>query len=228
MNEILKELYKYQDLKYADFSANLTPNLTRKDYIGVRVPNVRKIAKLFYKNNNYLSFINNLPHDYFEENMAHGLIISEYDDYEETIKALNIFLPYVNNWAVCDCIKPKTFKKNKDKLILTIKKWIRSNDTYTIRFGVSMLMSHYLDDDFKEEYLELVSKIESNEYYVNMMCAWYFATALAKQYETTIKYIEEKKLNVWVHNKTIQKAIESYRISDEQKNYLRTLKQNIK
>ena len=224
MNRILKELYKYQDLKYADFSANLTPNLSRNDYIGVRVPNVRKIAKLFYKNNDYLDFIQTLPHDYFEENMAHGLIISEFDDYEKTIDALNIFLPYVNNWAVCDCIKPKAFKKNKNRLIVDIKRWLKSKDTYVLRFAVSMLMTYFLDDDFNEEYLNIVSKVKSDEYYVNMMIAWYYATALAKQYDATIPYIVENKLDKWINNKTIQKAIESYRINDESKIYLKQFK----
>ena len=224
MNRILKELYKYQDLKYADFSSNLTPNLSRNDYIGVRVPNVRKIAKLFYKNNDYLDFIKTLPHDYFEENMAHGLIISEFDDYEKTIDALNIFLPYVNNWAVCDCIKPKTFKKNKNRLIVDIKRWLKSKDTYVLRFAVSMLMTYFLDDDFNEEYLNIVSKVKSDEYYVNMMIAWYYATALAKQYDATIPYIVENKLDKWINNKTIQKAIESYRINDESKIYLKQFK----
>ena len=224
MNRILKELYKYQDLKYADFSANLTPNLSRSDYIGVRVPNVRKIAKLFYKNNDYLDFIQTLPHDYFEENMEHGLIISEFDDYEKTIDALNIFLPYVNNWAVCDCIKPKTFKKNKNRLIVDIKRWLKSKDTYVLRFAVSMLMTYFLDDDFNEEYLNIVSKVKSDEYYVNMMIAWYYATALAKQYDATIPYIVENKLDKWINNKTIQKAIESYRINDESKIYLKQFK----
>ena len=179
---------------------------------------------MFYKNNDYLDFIKILPHDYFEENMAHGLIISEFDDYEKTIDALNIFLPYVNNWAVCDCIKPKTFKKNKNRLIVDIKRWLKSKDTYVLRFAVSMLMTYFLDDDFNEEYLNIVSKVKSDEYYVNMMIAWYYATALAKQYDATIPYIVENKLDKWINNKTIQKAIESYRINDESKIYLKQFK----
>ena len=221
---IKEELLKLQDNEYRKLQISTIPNVDPESIIGVRTPELRKIAKELYKSNNYEEFLNELPHKYFDENQLHAFIISEIKDYDECLKEVNKFLPYVDNWATCDQSTPKAFVKNPDKLIVEIKKWIKSKETYTIRFGISMLMRSYLDDNFKEEYLEWVSKIRSNEYYVNMMIAWYFATALAKQYDCTIKYIEEKKLDTWTHNKTIQKAIESYRVSDEHKNYLRGLK----
>lgn len=224
MNKIQKTLYKYQDLKYAQFESALTPGVDKSLFIGVRVPNIRMIAKEFEKDAEYLDFLNELPHKYFDENMLHCVLISNIKDYGECLKRVDEFLPYVDNWAVCDIMSPKCFKKNKDDLIKHIKRWMKSKKTYTIRFGIEMLMSHFLDEDYQKEYLDLVAVIRSKEYYVNMMIAWFFATALAKQYNDSIKYLEENKLDIWTHNKTIQKAIESYRISDIQKNYLRTLK----
>ena len=176
------------------------------------------------KSGEYKDFIAQLPHKFFEENQLHAFILSYMHDFDIVIREIGRFLPYVDNWATCDQMSPKVFKKNTDKLLEQIKIWIKSNKTYTIRFGVGMLMRYYLDDNFKSEYLDMVSKIKSDEYYVNMMIAWFFATALAKQYEATLPFIEGKKLDKWTHNKTIQKAIESYRISSEQKDYLRTLK----
>ena len=219
-----EELLKLQDKEYRKLQIKTIPNVDSETIIGVRTPELRKIAKQLFKGNNYKNFINDLPHKYFDENQLHAFIISEIKDYDECLDCYNKFLPYIDNWATCDQSSPKVFLKNPDKLIKEIKKWIKSKETYTIRFGIGMLMRMYLDDNFKPEYLELVSKIKSNEYYVNMMIAWYFATALAKQYDTTIKIIEEKKLDKWVHNKTIQKAVESYRITNEQKEYLRSLK----
>ena len=224
MNKIQKMLFEHRNEKYASFQSKLTPGVDRSLFIGVKVPEVRKIAKELMKENNYVSFLNELPHKYYDENMLHGAIIANIKDYDECINYLNSFLPYIDNWAVCDTISPACFKKNKDKLIKQIYKWLKSSETYTIRIAIEMLMSHYLDDDYSIDYLEIVSRIRSKEYYVNMMIAWYFATALAKQYDDAIKYIENNKLDTWTHNKTIQKAIESYRISDEQKQYLRTLK----
>ncbi len=224
MDNIRDNLFKLQDKKYRDFQAKLIPTISSNDIIGVRTPLIRKYAKDLFKNNNYLSFLDELPHKYFDENQLHAFIISEFKDYDECILYINKFLPYVDNWATCDQMSPKVFKKYHDKLIKQIKIWIKSKDTYTIRFGIGMLMQHYLDDDFNPKYLELVSSIKSKEYYVNMMIAWFFATALSKQYEATIPYIENQKLDVWTHNKTIQKAIESYRITREQKEYLRSLK----
>ena len=224
MEKILKELFKLQDKKYRDFQVKLIPGSSIDKMIGVRTPDLRKYSKELIKENNYKEFLDELPHNYFDENQLHAFILSEIKDYDECINYINKFLPYVDNWATCDQMSPKVFKKNKDKLLLEIKKWLKSKDTYTIRFGIGMLMQHYLDDDFKKEYLKLVSKIKSNEYYINMMIAWYFATALAKQYKDTIPYLEDKILDKWTHNKTIQKAIESYRITNEQKEYLRSLK----
>lgn len=224
MNKIQKELYKYKDEKYAIFQHGLIPGTDIKDFIGVRVPNLRKIAKKLIEEDNYKNFLQDLPHKYYEENILHGIIISNIKDYDECIKYTETFLPYVDNWAVCDIFSPKCFKKNKDKLIKKIEKWSKSKKVYTCRFGLEMLMTFYLDDDFKKEYLLMPTSIHSNEYYVNMMIAWFLATALAKQWDATIPYIKNNKLDVWVHNKTIQKAIESYRISDKQKEYLRSLR----
>ena len=218
------ELFKLQDKKYRDLQVKIIPNINPDKIIGVRTPDLRMLAKKIVKENNYSTFLNELPHEYFDENQLHAFIISELKDYDECIKYVDEFLPYVDNWATCDQMSPKVFKKNTDKLLDSIKKWIKSKETYTIRFGICALMQYYLDDSFKEEYLTWVSNIKSNEYYVNMMKAWYFATSLAKQYESSIKYIENKKLDVWTHNKTIQKAVESYRITNEQKEYLKSLK----
>ncbi len=224
MDNIKDELFKLQDKKYRDFQAKLIPTVDSNSIIGVRTPELRTLAKKLVKNNSYISFLDSLPHDYFDENQLHAFIISELKDYDECIKYINKFLPYVDNWATCDQMSPKVFKKNHDLLLSQIKVWIKSKKTYTIRFGIGMLMQHYLDDDFKSEYLELVSSIKSDEYYVNMMISWYFATALTKQYEFAISFIENQKLDIWTHNKAIQKAIESYRITSEQKEYLKTLK----
>ena len=222
MNNIVIKLFELQDNEYQRLQYKIIPNVD--NIIGVRTPELRKLAKQLIKENNYKLFLNNLPHKYFDENQLHAFIISEIKDYDECIKYINDFLPYIDNWATCDQMSPKILKKHKEELIKYIKVWIKSKKTYTIRFGIGMLMEYFLDENFNKTYLELVSKIRSNEYYVNMMIAWFFATALAKQYEETIKYIENKKLDIWVHNKTIQKAIESYRIRESQKEYLKTLK----
>ena len=224
MRNIEKDLFKLQDKKYREMQIKIIPNIDPNSIIGVRTPELRKYAKDLFKSNNYKSFLENLPHKYFDENQLHAFIIFDLKDYNECIEYTNKFLPYVDNWATCDQMSPKVFKKHKEELLKEIKVWIKSKKPYTIRFGIDKLMQLYLDEDFKEEYLKLVSTIKSNEYYVNMMIAWYFATALAKQYDTTIKYIENNKLDKWTHNKTIQKAIESYRITNEKKEYLRSLK----
>ena len=224
MNKIQKELNKYKDVKNAEFQSKLTPGVDKKLFLGVRVPDARKVAKQFINEPECRPFLSELPHKYFDENMLHALLVSEIKDYDECIEYLEKFLPYVDNWAVCDVMSPKCFKKHKVELLKKVEKWTKSKKTYTCRFGIEMLMSHYLDDDFKKEYLQIPAKINSKEYYVNMMIAWYYATALAKKWDETIIYLEKNKLNDWVHNKTIQKAIESYRISDKQKEYLRTLK----
>ncbi|AZZ65797.1 DNA alkylation repair protein [Metamycoplasma phocicerebrale] len=225
IEEIQKTLFLMQDLKYKKFNCNLIPEINAKEVIGVRVPNLRKFAKDLFKNNLYKKFLIKLPHKYFEENSIHGFIINEMENYDEVIKQLNIFLPYVNNWANCDLINPKkSFIKNINKLEIQIIKWTKANEIYTIRFAIKMLMTYFLDDSFKKEHLDIVLSIKSTNYYINMMRAWYFATALAKQYNSTISYIENKKIDNWTHKKTIQKAIESFRINENQKKYLKKLK----
>lgn len=220
---IKDELFKLQDKKYRELQIKILPNLVSYTIIGVRTPDLRGIAKEIVKGD-YSSFLEELPHKYFDENQLHAFIVSEIKDYDECISYVNKFLPFVDNWATCDQMSPKVFKKNTDRLLDEIKVWIKSGDTYTIRFGIGMLMQYYLDDKFDSKYLEMVSKIRSDEYYVNMMIAWYFATALAKQYDSALPFILNHKLDTWTHNKTIQKAIESYRITSEQKDYLRSLK----
>lgn len=224
--DILEELFKLQDKEYARFHCKLTPNLDESKVIGVRVPELRKIAKTIIKNGEADTFLNSLPHQYNEENMLHSIIVSEIKEWEKAVEKLEEFLPYVDNWAVCDTISPKAFKKYRKNQVIIEKiiEWLKSNETYTCRFGLNMIMSYYLEDSFRIEYLDMAAKIRSEEYYVNMMIAWLFATALAKQWDSTIKYLENNKLDAWTHNKTIQKARESYRISKEQKEYLKTLK----
>lgn len=222
--DIREELFKLQDLKYREFQSKLMPTIAKDNIIGVRVPEVRKIAKKYANTYQSEEFIKRLPHKYYDENMLHGLLISEIKDYDLCLKEVNRFLPYVDNWAVCDIMSPKVFKKHKEDLINQIIRWSKSQNIYECRFGIEMLMSHYLDSDFKKEYLEIVASVHSEEYYVNMMIAWFFATALAKKWEDAIKYIENNRLDKWVHNKTIEKSRESYRITKEQKEYLKTLK----
>ena len=224
MNEIREFLFENRDEEYQAFQSKLIPNVDSDYFIGVRTPVLRKYAKELLKTGDVSSFLNELPHEYFDENQLHAFIISGIKDFDECIKELERFLPYINNWATCDQLSPKCFAKNKTELLKYIYKWIKSDETYTVRFAIGMLMSHFLDDEFDEKYLRLVAGVKSDEYYINMMIAWYFATALAKQYESTLPFIENKVLDKWTHNKAIQKAIESYRITDEQKAYLRTLK----
>ena len=221
---IRRQLFELQDLKYRDFNASLIPNVDKETVIGVRTPQLRKLAKELSKEPDIGIFLRTLPHKYYEENNLHGLIIESMKDYEKCIAEMELFLPYIDNWATCDIISPKVFKKHLPELLDEIKVWMSSDHTYTIRFGIEMLMSFYLDEQFKPEYPEMVACVKSEEYYVNMMIAWYFATALAKHYEKALSYLEEQKLDVWTHNKTIQKAVESHRITPEQKAYLKTLK----
>ena len=224
MKQIVDLLFEKQDIKYRDFQAPLFPNIEKERMIGVRTPELKKLAKELYGSEPANKFIETLPHRYFDENQLHAFLISLIKDYVSCLKEVERFLPYVDNWGTCDQLSPKVFAKHKEELITPIKKWLKSKHTYTVRFAIGMLMQHYLDESFKEEYMELVSKVSSEEYYINMMIAWYFATALAKQYKTAIKYIEGQKLSPWVQNKTIQKAVESYRITPEQKEYLKSLK----
>lgn len=223
-NEIQKKLFELQDKKYAEFQAKLTPNLKREDFIGVRTPELKKLAKQIFKEGDYQQFLDDLPHKYFDENQLHAFIIAEIKDYDTCIKEVNNFLPYVNNWATCDQLSPKSFKKNKDKLLKEIKVWIKSKETYTVRFAIGNLMRHYLEEDYDVKYPEMVSKVKSDEYYINMMIAWYFATALAKQYDSVLPYVTDNRFDVWTHNKTIQKAVESDRMTPQQKDYLKSFK----
>lgn len=222
--EIRKELKKLQDKGYREMQVTIIPTLEADSIIGVRTPVLRQLAKEFAKREDISVFLSDLPHKFFEENQLHAFILSGMKDAESCIRLVDEFLPYVDNWATCDQMSPKVFKKHKQLLLEYVDKWIRSEHTYVKRFAIGMLMEHFLDEDFKTSYLTKVSKIRSEEYYVNMMIAWYFATALAKQYEDTLPFIEKQKLDKWTHNKSIQKAVESYRITPEQKEYLKTLK----
>lgn len=224
VKRVQKELFAMQDLKYRDFHAKLMPTIEKERIIGVRTPELRAFAKKYGRTEDAAVFLQVLPHRYYEENNLHGLLIEQIRDYDTCIEAVEQFLPYVDNWATCDMLTIKVVKKHLDRFILEIRRWMSSDHTYTIRFGIGMLMRYYLDDEFRIEYLDMVAGVRSEEYYVNMMRAWYFATALAKQYESVIPYIEEHRLDVWTHNKTIQKAVESYRITPEQKAYLKTLR----
>ena len=223
MEKIVKELFEMQDEKYRDFQSALIPGSDLEKVIGIRTPLLRKYAKNLPLED-AKAFLLELPHEYFDENQLHAFIVSEIKDIDACIKEVNTFLTYVDNWATCDQMSPVIFKKHKDKLLVEVKRWIASSETYTVRFGIKMLMQHFLDEDFNLEYPEMVAKIQSEEYYVKMMIAWYFATALAKQYDSVIPFLEEGRLEKWTHNKAIQKSIESYRITTEQKKYLRTLK----
>ncbi|MEA4932734.1 MAG: DNA alkylation repair protein [Lawsonibacter sp.] len=221
---IQRRLFELQDPKYKDFQCKLMPTVNPETVIGVRTPELRKLAKDYSKSPEAIIFLKILPHRYYEENNLHGFPIETIKDYDAAIAAVDAFLPYIDNWATCDLLSLKLFKKHLPELYEKIKVWLKSDKTYTVRFGIGMLMSFYLDEHFKPEMLALVAGVRSDEYYINMMIAWYFATALAKQYDETIPYIREQRLEKWTHNKAIQKAIESYRISDEFKVYLRTLK----
>ena len=211
------------DPAYKSFQSKLLPTVADDRIIGVRTPELRAYAKAMDLNDAEL-FMNNLPHIYYEENNLHGFLIERIKDFGKCICALDQFLPYVDNWATCDGMKPKCLAKDKEALVKKIYQWIQSEHTYTVRYGILMLMTHFLDDDFKPDYLNVVASVGNAEYYVRMMIAWYFATALAKQWDCTITYITEKRLPRWVHNKAIQKSIESYRITPEQKLFLRKIR----
>lgn len=222
---IKDKLIELEDKEYADFQSKLVPNIPREIIIGVRILKARKLVKEI-REEEAKEFLADLPHYYYDENILHGLLISEIKDYKSTIEELDRFLPFIDNWAVCDIISPKVFRKkeNRKELISDIRSWSKSNHTYTARFGLEMLMSHFLGDDFKKEYLEIPLSIKTDEYYLQMMIAWFFATALSKQWEETIKVLKEKKLEHFIQNKTIQKARESRRITREQKEFLKRLK----
>ncbi len=221
---VYERLLKVQDKEYRDFQIKLVPNISPDAMIGVRTPDMRNIAKEVFKSDEGDAFLKELPHKFYEENLVHFFLIAMIKDFDECVKAVDEFLPYVDCWPVSDQATPKSFKKNREKLLPHIKKWIASDHVYTARFGIRMLMNEFLGDDFKKEYLELVASKRGEDYYLKMMVAWYFATALAKQYDESVKYIEERKLDDWVLKKAIQKAVESYRVTDEHKEYLKTFR----
>ena len=222
--EIRRKLFELQDVPYRDFQVKLIPTVETESMIGVRTPALRKLAREYGRREDIGEFLQDLPHMYFDENQLHAFIISGIKDFETCIMHVEKFLPYVDNWATCDQMSPTVFKKKRQELLPYIREWMKSGRTYTVRFGIGMLMQHYLDEDFDPSYPEMVAGIKSEEYYISMMVAWYFATALAKQYDTILPFIEEKRLDSQTHNRAIQKAVESYRITPEQKAYLKTLK----
>lgn len=222
--KIQAELFELQDEKYRDFHSKLIPDMEKENIIGIRTPVLRKYAKQFAKTEDAATFLQDIPHTYYEENNLHMMLITSIKEYDKCLKEIEKFLPCIDNWATCDLPAPKCFAGHKEELLPHIKQWIHSGETYTIRYGIGMLMRLYLDEDFKPEYADLVAGVTSEEYYVNMMIAWYMATALAKQWDAIIPYVEEHRFSDWVHRKTIQKAVESYRITDEQKGYLRSLR----
>ena len=223
-DEIISELFRLQDKKYADFQSKLIPTVEMDRIIGVRTPELRTFAKKLVKDEDMTSFLTSLPHQYFDENQLHAFVISLEKDFDKCIAEIEAFLPFIDNWATCDQLSPKVFKKEPEKLLPHIYTWIKSDKVYTVRFAIGMLMQHYLDERFNPKYADMVAAVRSEEYYINMMTALYFATALAKQYTSIIPYLEGKKLDDRVHNKAIQKSVESNRITAEQKTYLKTLK----
>lgn len=224
MTELQEKLFSMRDEKYKEFFSALVPNIDKRRIIGVKTPQLKSLAKEFYQRPEAGEFMNSLPHEYYEENNVHGFMIERMKDFELCIAETEKYLPYIDNWSSCDQLRPPVFKKHRPELMEKIRQWLSSEEVYTVRFAVGMLMVHFLDEDFSPEYLELAGKIQSEEYYVNMMLAWYFATALAKQYDSVLPYLTERKLSPFVHNKAIQKAVESRRVSDERKAFLRTLK----
>lgn len=221
LTKLQKQLFELQDLKYRDFQSKLMPETDKETVIGIRTPVLRKFAKEFAGTSEAEAFLRQLPHRYYEENNLHMMLITGIKDYEKCMEEIQRFLPCIDNWATCDYPAPKCFARHKDQVLEEAKRWISSGETYVIRYGIGMLMRLFLDEDFSSEYLEMAAAVQSQEYYVNMMIAWYFATALAKQWDATVPYIEQHKLSDWVHRKTVQKAVESYRITPEQKEYLK-------
>ncbi|MCQ2445700.1 MAG: DNA alkylation repair protein [Clostridia bacterium] len=228
IQEIEEKLFSLKDEEYRLFQAKLMPGIDPERIIGVRTPLLRALSKELSKEEGIEAFLNDLPHRYYDEYNLHGFIISREKNYEKAVCYVDALLPYVDNWATCDLLSPTVFKKHRGELGKEIERWMTSDRAYTVRFGMEMAMSHYLDEDFDEKWLRMASEIHSEEYYVRMMAAWYFATALAKQWDAAIPYIENNRLDIWTHNKAIQKAVESYRITESQKDYLRTLRRKEK
>lgn len=224
MKNILEDLFSFEDKEYKEFNSKLIPTVAKENVIGVRIPVLRAYEKTIRNTDEAAEFLSSLPHKYTEEYNLHALLLENIKSYDDVVKALDEFLPFVDNWATCDIMSIKIFKKHLDILPKQLDLWLNSTHTYTIRFAIKMYMSYYLDEHFELKHMQKIAEIRSNEYYVNMMLAWYFATALANQYDSAVKFLENKELSKWVHNKTIQKAIESYRITNEQKEYLKTLR----
>ncbi len=223
-DEIVTELFRMRDVDYALLQAKIIPTVAADRIIGVRTPALRAFAKDLYKDRDKEDFLSCTPHQYFDEDQLHAFVISLEKDFDKCIAEADAFLPFIDNWATCDQLSPKAFKREPEKLLQYIQSWIKSDQTYTVRFAIGMLMRHFLDERFEVGYADMVAEVKSEEYYINMMIAWYFATALAKQYDRIVPYLEGKRLDGWVHNKAIRKSVESYRITDEQKAYLKTLK----
>jgi len=221
---ILKDLFSHKDDRYAEFQSSLIPSADKSFFIGVRTPDLRKMAAVYVSSDDIEEFLDGLPHEYFDEYQLHAFIISLIRDFDACISETQKFLPYVDNWATCDQLSPKVFKKNTDRLLPYIEDWMKSDRTYTVRFGIGMLMRYFLDEGFKAGQAGKVADMRSEEYYINMMRAWYFATALAKQYDAVIPVMTDNRMDVWTHNMTIRKCTESYRIAPDHKEYLRTLK----
>lgn len=221
---IRAELFRLQDEQYCAFQRALMPTVPKEKVIGVRVPALRKLAKRLAGTPRAEAFLQELPHFYYEENNLHAFLVEAIRDYSEALRATEKFLPYIDNWATCDCFCPKVFAKHKKELLVPIRRWLDSGDAYTVRYGMEMLMRYYLDDAFRPEYLKWVADVRSTEYYINMMRAWYFATALAKQPDAALPWLTEKRLDLWTHNKAIQKAVESRRIPPGMKQLLRGLR----
>ena len=224
IEEIRSELFRLQDTTYRDFQGKLLPTVEPACIIGVRTPELRKLAKRLAGDDVCSDFLRAVPHLYFDENQLHAFLISEIKDFGTCLEAVERFLPYIDNWATCDQLSPNVFKRRHSELLEAVRRWVRSTGVYTVRFGIGMLMQHFLDEDFDLSYPEMVAEIRSDEYYINMMIAWYFATALAKQYDAVIPFLEQRRLDDWTHNKAIQKALESRRLPAERKDYLRGLK----
>ena len=222
--DMMKSLYAAQNIAYRDFNAKLIPNISHDLFIGVRTPILRKIAKDIIQSGGQDTFMATLPHKYFEENQLHAFIISEIKDFDTCIQETERFLPYIDNWATCDQLNPRVFKKNLNVLYKYVCKWIKSKHVYTVRFAIKILMQYWLDDKFDEKYADMVANIKSDEYYINMMRAWYFATGLAKQFDKILPYLEQSHIDEWTRQRAIQKACESYRVTDKNKEILRKIR----
>ncbi|MBQ4396677.1 MAG: DNA alkylation repair protein [Clostridia bacterium] len=221
---VYEKLLPCRSEEYRAFQSKLVPTISKDTILGVRTPDMRKIAKEIKETEEAEAFLKELPHAYYEENLVHFFLIAMIKDFDDCIKQVEIFLPYVDCWPVCDQASPKVFTKNHDRFLPFIKKWLESEHVYTVRFGIRMLMNEFLGEDFRPEYLAWVASVNGGDYYIRMMVAWFFATALAKRYDESIVYIEQRRLAPWIHKKTIQKAIESFRVSDEHKAYLKTMR----